>query len=102
MQEYIQQAEVPIPSTSLRNPAAPEVNVTIPGMDKMASGLSNLSQAISQSPQKFSEEARQLVSTVKDQLQLTQAAHNVGFLNGAGVVLVLSLILYFVSSRNRK
>ena len=90
-----------IPSSSARNPAVPEVNITVPGMDKMVSGLSSLSQAISASPQKLREEALQLVSSVEGRLQLAQTAHNVGFFNGCGVTLVLTLILYFVLSKRK-
>ena len=75
--------------------------MTIPGMDKMASGLSSLHQAISQSPQKFREEASQLVSSLEEKFQLIKSAHNVGFFNGAGAVIALTLILYFVFSRKR-
>ena len=89
------------PSTSLRSPTVPEVNVTIPGMDKVASGLSELQQAISQSPHKLRLEASQLVSSLEEKFQLIKSAHNVGFFNGAGAVIALTLILYFVFSRKK-
>lgn len=95
------QLEIQIPSTSARNPVAPEVNVTIPGMDKMAAELSSLHQAVTRLPKQLREEARQLVSSVREEFQLVQSAHSLGFFNGCGVTLVLSLIFYFVFSRKK-
>ena len=111
MQEYIQPENAQLqaqtvsqqdPSTSVRAPAVPEVNVTIPGLDKMASGLSSLNQGISALPQKFREEALQLVSSVEGRWQVTQTAHNVGFFNGCVATLALTLILYFVFASRKK
>ena len=87
--------------TLLRPPPRPEVNVTVPGMDKMASGLSSLSQAISASPQKFREEVYQLVSLVEDRTRSHQIAHNLGFVNGAGLGLTISLILCLAFLRKK-
>ena len=87
---------------SVQKPTIPEVNITIPGLDKTAQEISSLAKAISQAPQHLRLEASQLVSSIEDRLNIMQAAYQSGFVSGVILALVVVAAFFFLSkARNQ-
>ena len=79
----------------------PELKVEIPGIEKTVSELSKLNQTFSQLPQLCREELLRSVSSMEDRWQAHRVSHNVGFVNGAVLMLILGIIWHLFFSRTR-
>ena len=86
----------------LQPKGVPEVNITVPGLDKTIQELANLSKSIAQSPHNLRLEMSQLVSFTEERLNAIQTAYQSGFVSGVVLTLIVAAVCFFLSrARNQ-